>query len=158
MKHYLEIDKLKSQYSGLVLTSLNRFSRFALVGFSGVFIDLGAFYVLHHFFNLELTPSSMLSTEIAIVNNFIWNDVWTFSDVLQDQITKTERFQRFFKFNLICFLGLIINSLIVNLLFYKFGINEYIAKLVAIGCVTLWNFALNMTFNWKVTRTVTQNL
>jgi len=121
------------------------------VGFSGVFIDLGAFYLLHNRFNLELTPSSMLSTEIAIVNNFIWNDIWTFSDVIENKTTNTERFQRFFKFNLICFLGLIINSLIVNLLFYKFEINEYIAKLVAIAAVTLWNFGLNLTFNWKVT-------
>ena len=158
MKHYLEIDKLKSQYLGLVLTRFTRFFRFAVVGFSGVFIDLGAFYLLHHFFKLQLTASSMLSTEIAIVNNFIWNDVWTFSDVLQHQTTNTERFQRFLKFNLICFLGLIINSLIVNFMFFKFDINEYIAKFVAIGCVTLWNFGLNMTFNWKVTRTVTQSL
>lgn len=158
MTHYLKIDNVKSQQLGLILSNLNRFYRFALVGFSGVFIDLGAFYMLDHFFNLELTLSSMLSTEIAIVNNFIWNDIWTFSKVLQHQTTNTERFQRFFKFNLICFLGLIINTLIVNLLFYKFGINEYIAKFVAIGCVTLWNFSLNLTFNWKVTRTVTQNL
>ena len=158
MKQYFEIDKLKSQYLSLILTSFTRFSRFAIVGFSGVFIDLGAFYILHEFLNLELTPSSMLSTEIAIVNNFIWNDLWTFGDVLQHQTTNTEYFQRFLKFNLICFLGLIINSLIVNFMFFKFDINEYIAKFVAIGCVTLWNFALNMMFNWKVTRTVPQNL
>ncbi|WP_292768432.1 GtrA family protein [Nostoc sp. NOS(2021)] len=46
----------------------------------------------------------------------------------------------FFKFNLICFFGLILNSLIVNWLFYKFEMNEYLAKLLAIFCVTFWNF------------------
>ena len=151
MKHYLDTDNLKSQHLGLLLTRLTRFFRFGMVGLSGVLIDLGVFYCLHQFLNLELIPSSMLSTEIAIVNNFIWNDIWTFGDTLQKKTTNTERFQRFLKFNLICFLGLIINSLIVNLLFYKFGINEYIAKLMAIAAVTLWNFGLNLTFNWKVT-------
>ena len=150
MKHYLDTDNLKSQHLGLLLTRLTRFFRFGMVGFSGVLIDLGVFYCLHQLLNLELTPSSILSTEIAIVNNFIWNDIWTFGDVLQYEKKNTEVLQRLIKFNIICFLGLIINSLIVNLLFYKFSINEYIAKLVAIGCVTLWNFGLNFTFNWKV--------
>lgn len=153
MKQYLDIDKLKSQNFGLFLTSLSRFLRFAIVGLSGVFIDLGAFYLLHNSLNLELIPSSMLSTEIAIVNNFIWNDIWTFNDISHHQTPNNQRFQRFLKFNLICFLGLIINSLIMNLLFSKFGINEYIAKLVAIGCVTMWNFWLNLMVNWKVAAT-----
>ena len=63
----------------------------------------------------------------------------------------SQRLQRFFKFNLICVVGLIFNTLIVNCLFYRFGVNEYIAKLVAIACVTLWNFWLNLKVNWQVT-------
>jgi dolichol-phosphate mannosyltransferase len=91
----------------------------------------------------------MLSTEVAIINNFLWNDVWTFSDVFQAQQSNSQRLQRFFKFNRI-FFGLILNSLIVNLLFYRFGVNEYIAKLGAFACVTLWNFWLNLKLNWQV--------
>ena len=68
----------------------------------------------------------------------------------QEQQLIGQRLQRFLKFNLICFFGLILNSLIVKCLFYRFGMNEYIAKLGAIACVTLWNFWLNLKLNWQV--------
>ncbi|MBH8578103.1 GtrA family protein [Nostocaceae cyanobacterium CENA369] len=142
---------MKSQASLSTYSAVfSRFTRFAIVGLSGVFVDLGMFYFLHSSLGLALTISAMLSTEIAIINNFIWNDLWTFNDVsLQPNIS--QKLQRFVKFNLICLVGLILNSLIVSLLFYKFQVNEYIAKLIAIACVTLWNFWLNLKINWQLT-------
>ncbi len=144
---YIDYPKLKLDLSCLPVAL---FIRFALVGLGGVAIDMGVFTLLHKPLGLALTPSTMLSTEIAIINNFFWNDVFTFSDVYEKQQSIRQRLQRFFKFNLICFLGLILNSLIVNLLFYRLGVNEYIAKLVAIACVTLWNFWFNLKLNWQV--------
>ena len=124
---------LDTDYSGLRLAlsglPVDLFIRFAVVGLSGVAVDLGVFALLQNSLSLPLTPSAMLSTEVAIINNFLWNDVWTFSDVSQEQQAISQQLQRFFKFNLICCLGLILNGLIVNWLFYKFGVNEYIAKL-----------------------------
>lgn len=144
---YIDYPRLKLYLSCLPVAL---FIRFAVVGLGGVAVDMGVFALLHKPLGLALTPSAMLSTEIAIINNFLWNDVCTFSDVSQEQQSISQRLQRFFKFNLICFLGLILNSLIVNWLFYRFGVNEYIAKLVAIACVTLWNFWLNLKLNWQV--------
>lgn len=154
MKPYLYINDLRTR----LLLSLDwvlgsRLIRYAVVGLSGVFVDLGGFYFLHALLGGALTPSAMLSTEMAIMNNFFWNDVWTFGDVSFGQQIGSQRLQRFLKFNLICVVGLIFNSLIVNYLFYKFGVNEYFAKLVAIACVTLWNFLLNLKVNWQVTKT-----
>ncbi|OYD97461.1 hypothetical protein CDG76_00800 [Nostoc sp. 'Peltigera membranacea cyanobiont' 210A] len=156
MKQYLDYfniiylrDKI---YFYLHSALFSRFIRFAVVGFSGVFVDLGAFYFLHSSLCLALTLSAMLSTEIAIINNFLWNDLWTFGDVCFQQ-KNSQKLQRFVKFNLICLVGLIFNSLIVNWLFYQFQVNEYIAKLVAIACVTLWNFWLNLKMNWQLTKT-----
>ncbi|MEH1970874.1 MULTISPECIES: GtrA family protein [unclassified Nostoc] len=144
---YIDYQKLQFDLSCLPVAL---FIRFAVVGLGGVAVDLGMFALLHKPLGLALTPSAMLSTEVAIINNFLWNDVWTFSDVSQKQQSITQRLQRLFKFNLICFFGLILNSLIVNWLFSRFGVNEYIAKLVAIACITLWNFWLNLKLNWQV--------
>ena len=132
---------------------LSRLIRFVIVGLSGVFVDLGVFYILHTLLGWVLTSSAILSTEVAIINNFFWNDVWTFGDISVQQELGNQRLQRFFKFNLICFFGLIFNTLIVNFLFYKFDINEYKAKVIAIICVTLWNFLLNWKINWQITET-----
>jgi dolichol-phosphate mannosyltransferase len=154
MNHFLEITNLINR---LQLSSswvfLSRLVRFAIVGLSGVFVDLGVFYFLHTFLGWLLTPSGMLSTEVAIINNFLWNDVWTFGDISDSQQLDNEQLQRFFKFNLICFFGLILNSLIVNFLVYKFEINEYMAKLIAIICVTFWNFGINLRLNWQIKET-----
>ncbi len=62
-----------------------------------------------------------------------------------------KRFKRFLKFNLICLSGLILNVLLVNLLFNVFGMNAYLAKVIAIAIVTFWNFWLNLKLSWRVT-------
>jgi dolichol-phosphate mannosyltransferase len=148
--NYLEINKLiDSVWFNRYFPLFSRLIRFGIVGFSGVFVDLGIFYCLHILLNLDLTFSAMLSTEVAIINNFLWNDLWTFGDISDKQQLASQRLQRFLRFNLICFVGLIFNVLIVNFLVYQFAINEFIAKLGAIIFVTLWNFGINFGLNWK---------
>ena len=135
----------------LSLGHIGRFIRFGLVGFSGVFVDMAVFYLLREHVELGLTRSAILSAEVAILNNFLWNDLWTFGDISRHQRGWRKRLKRFLKFNLICLAGLILNVLLVNLLFNVFGINEYVAKLIAIAAVTVWNFWINLKLSWRVT-------
>ncbi len=128
-----------------------RFLRFGVVGFSGVFVDLGIFYLLRTVFELGLTRSTILSSEIAIINNFLWNDVWTFHDISSGQQGNRQRLRRFLKFNLVCLSGLILNVAIVNFLFNIVHVNEYLAKLIAIAIITFWNFWFNLKLSWRVT-------
>lgn len=130
---------------------LGRFLRFGLVGFSGVFIDLAAFYLLRSQFNLGIARSTMLSAEVAVVSNFLWNDLWTFGDISRGQPGNRQRFKRFLKFNLICLMGIILQALIVSLLHDAFNLSEYIAKPIAIVIVTFWNFWINLKLSWRVT-------
>jgi dolichol-phosphate mannosyltransferase len=135
----------------LSLFPIRRFLQFGIVGFSGVFIDLGIFYLLREKVGLGLTRSAILSTELAILNNFLWNDLWTFRDISRNQRGWQKRIKRFLKFNGVCLVGLILNVLLVNLLFNLLGINEYLAKLMAIAIVTAWNFWINFKLSWRVT-------
>jgi putative flippase GtrA len=153
MKQYFDINYLNISTKFLSGVFVSRLIRFAIVGFSGVFVDLGGFYFLHTLLGLALTPSVILSTEVAIINNFLWNDVWTFGDVSAPQHLGSPRLQRFFNFNLICLFGLIWNILIVNFLVDKFRMNEHMAKLLAIVCVTFWNFGINFRWNWQLKET-----
>ncbi len=132
---------------------LGRFLRFGLVGFSGLFVDYAIFFLLFSQWGVGLTTSNILSAETAIFNNFLWNDAWTFADFAQQQKGWRARLKRFLKFNLICLAGLVLNTLIVNLLFNLFGFNAYLAKFIAIGLVTLWNFWVNLKLSWRVTDT-----
>lgn len=135
----------------LDLWPFKRFMRFGVVGFSGVFVDMGVFYLLRTVLGFALTRSAILSSEVAIINNFLWNDLWTFGDISRRQQGMGKKLKRLLKFNLICLSGLILNVLLVNLLFNVLGINEYIAKLIAIAAVTLWNFWFNLKLSWRVT-------
>ena len=130
---------------------VGRFIRFGLVGLSGVFVDMIMFYIFWSVLNLGLTRSAIFSAEFAIFNNFMWNDKWTFGDIASHQKGKRKKFKRFIKFNIICLAGLILNVSIVNFLFNILHVNEYIAKLIAIAFVTIWNFWINLKLSWRVT-------
>jgi dolichol-phosphate mannosyltransferase len=130
-----------------------RFLRFGLVGLSGVFVDMVMLYLLSDSATLALplTRSKMIAGEIAIFNNFLWNDAWTFADVTMQQQEWRHRLKRFLKFNMICLAGLLLNVLVLNLLFNKFHINRYAANLMAIAVATIWNFWVNLKLSWRVT-------
>lgn len=132
---------------------IGRFVRFGLVGLSGVFVDMAMLYLLSDPSTLgwKLTRSKIVASELAILNNFLWNDRWTFGDISQQQTGWRKRFKRLLKFNLVCLAGLILNVLILNLLFNVFDINRYLANLIAIAAVTLWNFWVNLKLSWRVT-------
>ena len=137
----------------LDLWPMKRFVRFGVVGFSGVFVDMGMLYVLRELLGLGLTRSAIASAEVAIISNFLWNDLWTFGDVSRQQRGWRRRFRRLLKFNVICLTGLVLKVLLLNLLFNLFEINEYLANLLAIAAVTFWNFWFNLKLSWRVTDT-----
>jgi dolichol-phosphate mannosyltransferase len=133
---------------------LDRFLRFACVGASGVVVDMGLLFLLSdpHMFAWGLTRSKLVAAEAAIVNNFLWNDAWTFKDVAREQARFAAKAGRFAKFQVICLVGLAINTLLLNLQFNLLGINRYVANAIAIGIVTVWNFWLNFKFGWRSTK------
>jgi dolichol-phosphate mannosyltransferase len=130
-----------------------RFVRYGLVGFSGVFVDMGLLFLLSDRAGLGLILSKIIAAEVAIVNNFLWNDSWTFADVTQRQKGWRPRLRRLLKFNIICLLGLILDVALLEL-FYHFIFadhQKYIANLIAIGLVAVWNFWINLKLSWRVT-------
>jgi len=143
-----------SQVSQRVSFPIDRFIRFGLVGLSGVFVDMVLLYLLSDptTLGLPVTRSKILAGEVAIVNNFLWNDMWTFADVSSQQRQWRQRLKRFLKFNMICLAGLVLNVLVLNLVFNFVIPNRYIANLIAIAVATVWNFWVNLKLSWRVTQ------
>lgn len=137
----------------LRLSRSSRFLRFAVVGAGGVVVDMAALFILSdpQMLGWGLTRSKLLAAELAIVHNFLWHDFWTFGDVARRQPGNRRRLKRLVKFNLICGAGLILNVLLLNLFFNALGFNRYLANLLAIALVTVWNFWLNLKLSWRVT-------
>lgn len=126
-----------------------RFIRFALVGLSGLVVDMSLLYLLSdpRMLGFGLTRSKFVAAEAAILNNFFWNDVWTFRDVVV-RVGHSHRLRRLLKFNIVCGLGLLLNVVLLNLLFNFGHVNRYVANFIAIGAVTVWNYWLNLKISW----------
>lgn len=143
---------------------VGRFLRFGLVGLSGVCIDFMMLLILGKIFNFDLLAvksqlfqpqilwSKVIAVEVAIINNFIWNDLWTFNDTSQKFRGWNARLIRFLRFNLACGFGALLNIFLFSLfgaLFSKVGMGLVWANLLAIICSTAWNYLINLKFNWK---------
>ncbi len=130
-----------------------RFLRFALVGLSGVGVDMGLLYLLSDPATLHwgLTRSKIVAAEAAIINNFLLNDVWTFGDLVAHQRGLVHKLHRLLKFNVVCGIGLVLNVVLLNLQFNLLHMNRYVANAVAIAIVTAWNFWVNLKLSWRDT-------
>ncbi len=140
--------------------ALGRFLRFAIVGLSGVLVDFFILWICSQIWGFSMTTaktdlgqltilgSKLIAVEIAIMNNFIWNDLWTFRDASLSQRGLKARLIRFLKFNLACTIGAVIN-ITLFLILVKMGINLLFANLIAIIVSTAWNYLINLKFNWR---------
>lgn len=133
----------------------SRFVRFALVGLSGVAVDMLLLYALSDPTTLgwSLTRSKLIASEAAILNNFAWNDAWTFRDIAADQTCLRLRLERLLKFNAICGMGLVLSVVLLNLQVNVFHMNQYLANAFAILIVTAWNYWLNLKLSWRASET-----
>jgi dolichol-phosphate mannosyltransferase len=125
--------------------SLSEVVRFGLVGASGVAVNSAFLYVFHGVLGWALIPASVFAVEAAIVNNFLWNDRWTFS-------ARDKTPYRFFRFNLVSLGGLVVNTVVLALLVAMTGIHYLIANLIAIAAAMAWNFAANSRWTWRAAR------
>ena len=128
-----------------------RFLKYALVGLTGVAVDMGTLALLSGAIGLMFAKT--IASEAAIANNFLWNDVWTFRDVARRQGAGAARLTRFIKYNAICSAGIVLSVALLKVQVDWLGLNPYLANAIAIVAVTLWNFGLSKTFGWSCRRT-----
>lgn len=130
--------------------------KFALVGVSGTLIDFIFYNIFISFLGIRPATSKGISTEIAIINNFSLNDIWTF----RYRKTLSSIWQKFFTFNVVSFGGLAIGVLIVKFLHIVYG-DGFVSFLglnipyynlyffATIPPVMTWNFIINHLVTWK---------
>ena len=119
-----------------------KFLKFCLVGFSGMLVDFGATWLCKEKFKWNKYVSNSIGFVLAATNNYVWNRWWTFqSDNANIPI-------EYGKFLVISIIGLGLNNLVVYLLHEKLKWNFYLAKLIAVGVVTVWNFTMNYRFTF----------
>jgi len=125
---------------------MRRLAQFCLVGASGVVVDMGALTLLAHLTPVPLVLAKAMACELAIVNNFVWNDLWTFHGAGSG----TSRFLRFVRFNGVALVGLALNVRLFQAQVEGLGLNLYLANAVAIGLVAGFNYTSSRHWAWRV--------
>lgn len=120
------------------------FGRFLAVGLSGTLVNLAALWLL---VNLGVPHfiAAVIATEISIVNNFIWNDCWTFRAAR----SQNSLLSRFGRFQVITALTAVLTLGLFALLSSKLNMYYLLAQLIAIGVATLINFVINSQVTWR---------
>lgn len=125
-----------------------RFIKFGIVGFLGFLVN---FFFLRFFRSLELpeTLSWFFSTELAIINNYVLNNVWTFKS---DQIAGLKNtIFKFLQFNLTSAGALLIQSIFGPLGVKLVGV-EYdglVLAFVVLFLVMPYNYTMYNLVIWR---------
>jgi dolichol-phosphate mannosyltransferase len=133
---------------------LVQFTKFCLVGGSGLLVDMGFLYLLADpaMLGWNVTLSKVLAAEAALTSNFTWNELWTFRRTGEMKRREGRLLERFLKFNAICGLGILWAVLLLHFFYSGLNLNLYLSNFLAIVLVTCWNFGMNKRFTWRATK------
>jgi len=125
-----------------------QFLKFAVVGFIGYLVNaigLEIFYRL----GMSPGPATAVATELAIINNFILNNIWTFAE--KKIVSWRQLPYKFLQFNFTSAGALIIQTVVVWLGTFLFGDQwRQLLLIFAIGFLVLpYNFFMYTTIIWK---------
>jgi dolichol-phosphate mannosyltransferase len=110
-------------------------------------VNLGILFLLVEFFTVNKDLASPIAIEFSILNNFIWNDLWTFGSVENQKVSS--RWHRLVAFTLVSVGGAVINYAIFLVLTSWFAVYYLAAQLIGILIAFVWNFFVNRRVTWK---------
>lgn len=116
--------------------------RFLIVGASGCVVNSAALTITYGLAHFALPIAAALSSEVAIIANYLLNDTWTFRGI-------GVSWMRFAKFNFVAGVGLGQTALSVWLLVEFLKLEYLLANLVALAFSGVLNFGLSATWIWR---------
>ncbi len=114
--------------------------RFGVVGAIGTAVNLVVLELLHGQLNLPFTRSSAIATEVAIIGNYIGNELWTFH-------LRKLSLRRLVQFNVTMLVGAAVQVASATLL--KEFMPYLLAQALGIAIGSGLNFAFNFGLTWR---------
>lgn len=130
---------MNETFTELIIT----FVKFALVGLLGIAVDFGLTFLCKELLKSNKYVANSIGFATAASSNFVFNRIWTFAS------TDPDVSGQYIKFIMVSLIGLLINTTILKLLHEQLKWNFYLCKLIAIGFVFTWNFAINLVFTFN---------
>lgn len=126
------------------------FIKFVVVGFSGFILDFGLSYLLIEVALTQIWIATIISTESAIISNFMLNNFWSFSHKKLER-KKSVYAKSFVKFNLISSGSIAIQTIGMSILTGIFGESLWYLYKIGIICVIIipYSYFFYNRFVWK---------
>lgn len=125
-----------------------RFVKFGIVGGSGIFVNMGGLWFFTEVVGFYYLISSVLAIALAMISNFIWNDLWTWRDRGEPGVKAY--LTRMAKFIVVSSIAAYIGNLgILWILTHFFHIYYLISNLVGIGVGTVLNYSVNNIWTFR---------
>lgn len=157
-----------------------RFLKFALVGASGVAVNLACLALLRAL-RVQINLASALAIELSLLSNFLINHAWTFGDAG----AHGSFLARALRFHVVCLGGAVLQftSFVILNMVWLFLLHDaearfvylsasetwverwlwrpfvsppdvgswvFLSQLLGIGCGMVWNYLLNFYWTWSV--------
>jgi len=124
---------------------LKTFIKYGIVGISGTIISMSVLYTLTDIFNIYYLISGLIAIEISLLNNFFWNDRWTF---LHNNNMNSVHI-RLIDYHIVSLAGALINIMFLYILTSWIGLYYLLSNLIAIMGVFIINYIINTRITWK---------
>ena len=128
--------------------------KFNVVGLLGFALQSAALFVLTHTaWSISYLAATAVAVELAVLNNFVWHQRWTWND--RPSASKKETWRRLAKFNVTTGLvSLVGNLVLMSILVGRFGLPVSSANVITVAACSLVSFFLADRIAFDVAQTV----
>lgn len=123
--------------------AVTQFARFVVVGTSNTIIDFTIYTILTRLVGLHFLIANTCSFIVAVTWSYVINRIWTFRN------RSANVSSQFIKFIVVSLSALALVTILLATFHRGLGINDLIAKALAIGIVMFWNYFLNRHWTFK---------
>jgi len=124
--------------------SIQRFSKYFLIGFSTFLFDLLLLYFFTDFLLINYLVSAGIAFIIAVSINYYFSRKFVFTKTLRKMD------HGYYAFLIISGVGLFFVVALMAFLVEILSFNYLISRILVAGIVGIWNYLMNLYFNFKV--------
>ncbi len=119
---------------------------FCLVGLSGLLVDTMVLAILTRGLALGIMPAKLVSSEVALLNNFLWHEGITFSASCG---SNPGIWMRLGRFHMVCMAGVVLGNLGVQAIHARLGLSPELSNVMAVLATSMWNFCGSAMWAWR---------
>jgi len=118
--------------------------KFFIVGLSGTVIDYSIYFSLTRIFGFHFLLASFIGYSCGLINNFIWNQRWTFKDRGSREVKG-----QFSKFVVVNLAAMGLSNIFFFVLVDKFFISDIVARIITTILIAFFSFFANSFWTFR---------